>query len=201
MSSPRNADTAHFEGNVGGMIISIPIIGASPIKPVEMEGSVDRTHSGETAATASLEDSEEELLQHVEATVGKRLSAVFDGEAQNDPFLNRLSALSQCRSNSINGSSSEKFYIGSVDDDDDSDATSRESGLDAEVATHRELVEAVERLNEYLKQTELELSDEKRKRRLREKNLIKLAKELGARGKIIEDQLETINEVRSSFFP
>lgn len=211
MSSPKKKDmedagqaAAPFEGNIDGMVIRFPNIGAIPIiKPVEKEGSIDRTQSGETAGTASLQDSEEELLQQVEATIGKHLSAVFDGDARNDSFLNRLSALSQSRKSSINGSL-EKYLIGGLDDDDDDDdiddVVSRVSGLDAGFATHRELIDAVERLNEYLKQTELELSDEKRKRRLREKNLIKLAKELGTRGKIIERQLETMSEVRLSFF-
>jgi hypothetical protein len=190
---------APFVGNVGGMIISIPSIGASatPIKPVEKQGSFDHTQSDETAGTASLEDSEEELLQQVKATIGKRLSAVFEWDARNDLFLNRLSALSQSTNNSPNGLSYEKLCIG---DDDDFDVVSKASGLDPDLATHQELIEAVEELNEYLKETEHELTSEKRKRRLRENNLIKLAEELGIRGKIVDGQHETMSKVRSTFF-
>ena len=195
-----------FVGTIGGMVISIPSIGAiSPIKSVKQQGSFDCTQSGETAGTASLEDSEVELLQQVEATIGKRLSAAFERDDRKDSFLNRLSALSQSRknatnegNNTMNEVSFEQYYIGDLDDD--FDVVSRASGLDAEAATHQELIEAVESLNEFLKQTELELTDEKKKRRDREKNLIKLAKELGTRGEIIESQQETMSEVRLSLF-
>jgi hypothetical protein len=193
---------APFVGNIGGMVISIPSIEASPIKPVEQQGSIDCTQSGETAGTtASLADSERELLQQVKATIGKRRSGVVERDARNDSFLNRLSALSESRNNTNNQQVSyEKFYIGNLDDDDDFDVVSRASGMDATAATHRELIEAVERLDVFLKQTELELTNEKKKRRDREINLIKLAKELGTRGKIIESQHEAMRKVSSSIF-
>ena len=202
-----------FVGTIGGMMISIPRSGAiSPIHSVKQQGSIDCTLSGDTAGTASLEDSEVELLQQVEATIGKRLSAAFERDARNDSFLNRLSALSQSRinatnegnnatnegNNAMNEVSYEKLFIGDIADD--LDVVSRASGMDSEAATHRELIEGVERLDEFLKQTELKLTHEKKKRREREKNLIKLAKELGTRGEIIESQQETMSEVSSSLF-
>ena len=194
-----------FVGTIGGMMISIPRSGAiSPFQSVKQQGSIDCTLSGETAGTASLEDSEVELLQQVEATIGKRLSAAFERDARNDSFLNRLSVLSQSRINATRGNNAtnevsfEKLYIGDIADD--LDVVSRSSGMDSEAATHRELIEGVERLDEFLKQTELKLTHEKKKRREREKNLIKLAKELGTRGEIIESQHETMSEVRPSFF-
>ena len=79
------------------MTISIP----ANIESDPMNGSVERPASLVETSTES-EDSEEELLQQVEATIEKRrLSGVFrDSDLARDSFVNRLAALA-----SVGGSS------------------------------------------------------------------------------------------------
>ena len=63
----------------------------------------------------------------------------------------------------------------------------------------QELLSKIARLTDQLKDTEKQLSVEKEKRKKKEKNLVKLAKELKKRNQKRENDLERIEEVRRCF--
>ena len=162
--------------------------------------------STQTPAVLVAEE-EEALLRKVEDTLQKHQhhiissgSSVFsETDVQRDSFIARLAQLTRKARNSssasnasIGASTLERHYMSETDDD-----TTVASRLNFQPhdATHKDLIDALERMNELLKVTELDLSGEKKKRKTREKNMIKLAKELGTRGKIMEQQINKINEV------
>jgi hypothetical protein len=175
--------------------------------------SIDRTASTETVTTAtptdndSLDEHEMQLLLKIEAAIGRRMSSInnnnsFYGDASvggrggsimQDSFIRRLSLVSMgSASGSISGSVAKL-----------STAESATSSLDGKVDAEKtpgELMAAMDRLREKLQDTQVQLSTEKARRRTREKNLVKLAKELGKNRSKFEEQAETIEEVRCIVF-
>jgi hypothetical protein len=163
------------------------------------------TSTAATSPTTVPESEEEFLLRKVEDTLQKHVvgsgSSVFsEQDIQRDSFIARLASLARkarssnasIQSASVGASTLERYYMS--EDDDTLEVASR-IGIQPHDATHKDLIEALERMNEFLKVTEIELGEEKKKRKTREKNMIKLAKELGTRGKIMQQQIDKINDV------
>jgi hypothetical protein len=177
--------------------------------------SIDRSASTETVTTAtsptdndSLDEHEMQLLLKIEAAIRRRMSSMnnnnnnnsFSGDAASfggrggsilqDSFIRRLSLVSM---GSANGSLSGSMAKWSTAE---SATSSLDNGkIDLE-KTPGELIAVMDRLREKLQDTQVQLSTEKARRRTREKNLVKLAKELGKNRSKFEEQAETIEEVR-----
>ena len=157
-----------------------------------------------TAATDEDEDCQfyetETFVRVKEGTSKKNSANTLDGSSLHDSFVDHLNVSftsSVCGSSTgTNESSYQKFYIGTVSEDtEEGSVQSHMSDLGTDDFSHGELMDAVQRLYKQLRQTEDALAAERKRRRSREKNLIKLAKELGKRKNSSTKLLQKIAEV------
>jgi predicted RNA-binding protein with PIN domain len=186
----------------------------STIQSPESKGSRSTTQkvsvSPQESTTAATDEDEscefygsETFVRVKEGTSSSnRNSAIsLDGSSLHDSFLDHLnvsytSSIAGSASTGTNESSYHKFYIGTVSEEtEDCSIQSHISDLGTDELSHGELMDAVQRLYKQLKQAEDSLSSERKKRRSREKNLIKLAKELGKRKNASNKLLDKIAEV------
>jgi hypothetical protein len=170
--------------------ISIPTV----IK--EHDESVAQTASMDTG---SLDDEERALLTKVEDAVAARRStqgSCGSSEHGRNDFLNRLSNLSM-DSGSVPDSnpSSQRFYIGTVNEEEACSVQSKVSRLEADDLSHNQLLRVVQRLYSHLKKSDEALSRERKRRNSRESSLIKLAKEMSKRKTTINRQMKMLGEV------
>lgn len=174
--------------------IAMPKVSTSPL-----ESSTTETDEDEDESSCG-----EDRKTRVKVKNGlptRSSGASLDGSGIHDSFVERLSA---SYSWSIGGSSTgtsdssyPKFYIGTVSEESEEySILSHVSDLGADDMSHSELLDVVKRLYKELKKADEALSAERKRRHSREKNLIKLAKELGRRKNVSTKQLNKNDEVR-----
>jgi hypothetical protein len=108
-------------------------------------------------------------------------------------FMRRLSHMSMGSSGPHSNNSSQRFYIGTVEEE--GSIQSKVSRLETDEMSYGELMGVVQRLYEHLKQFDAALATEKSRRASREKSLRMLAKELPKRKDTICRQMGQIEEV------
>lgn len=185
-------------------MISIPTLVPSP-QDSPRESS---TAASSTEEERSFEEEEKEVAvklndgspkqQQKRRSINSTCMASLDGSAMNDSFMVRMAASSSSIGGSsagISESSSQRFYIGTVNEGEEGSIQSHVSDLGADDLSHGELMDVVYRLYKQLKKADESLSAEKKRRHSREKNLIKLAKELGKRKEMTNVQSAKIEEV------
>ena len=168
----------------------------------KVSGSPQESSTATTDEDESCEFHETETFVRVkEGPSSKRNSTIsLDGSSVHDSFVEQLNV---SFTSSIGGSSTgttdssyHKFFIGTVSEEtEECSVQSHVSDLGTDDFSHGELRDAVQRLYKQLKQTEDALASERKSRRSREKNLIKLAKELGKRKNSSNKLLDKIAEV------
>lgn len=167
------------------------------------------TAASSTEEERSFEEEEKEVAvklndgspkqQQKRRSINSTCMASLDGSAMNDSFMVRMAASSSSIGGSsagISESSSQRFYIGTVNEGEEGSIQSHVSDLGADDLSHGELMDVVYRLYKQLKKADESLSAEKKRRHSREKNLIKLAKELGKRKEMTNVQSAKIEEMR-----
>jgi hypothetical protein len=220
MSSYPNAeDTKRIEEEVMAEIraaldlpptsmISIPKLVTSP-QESPREGSAAASSEDEEKSCGFDHEEEKQVpvkLKDGSSPIKRNCVASLDGSAldgsstMNDSFMMRMASSSSIGGSSagISESSSQRFYIGTVDEEEAGSVQSHVSNLGTDDMSQGELMEVVHRLYKQLKKTDITLSEEKKRRRSREKNLIKLARELGKRKEMTNMQMAKIEEVSCS---
>lgn len=180
----------------------------SPTSMVSMQKVSVSPQESTTAATEDDESCEfyetETFVKVNDGRLMKRNSTIsLDGSSLHDSFLENLNV---SYTSSIGGSSTgtnessyHKFFIGTVSEEtEECSVQSHVSDLGTEDLSHGELMDAVQRLYKQLKQAEDALTVERNKRRSREKNLLKLAKELGKRKNSSNKLLDKIAEMHDT---
>jgi hypothetical protein len=152
------------------------------------DSSVDKTASTEVD---SLDGPDQVTFTEVEEAVATR--GLDPGAYHKDSFMRRLSHMSMGSLGPNSNHSSQRFYIGTVEEE--GSIQSKVSRLEADEMSYGELMGVVQRLYEHLKQSDDALATEKSRRASREKSLIKLAKELTKRKDTICKQMGQIEEV------
>ena len=171
-------------------IISIPKVVRSP-----RDSSTLGTEEG------SMEEEEKEMFVKVKDAPPHRRtsSASLEDSVLNDSFMLRMTSSMSSIGGSSTGlseSSSQRFYIGTVKEEGEEGSIQSHVSFGADDMSHDELMDVVHRLYGELKKADETLAREKKRRHSREKNLLKLAKELGTRKDATDKLLSKIGEVR-----
>jgi hypothetical protein len=154
--------------------------GNTPPKTISIRRSSSSTDHSSSGNTASMGSDSLELFTRADETNSE---AIPENSALNDSFYRKIE--------------SDKFYIDTVDEEEEESFPSRAGGSQLEMELSREqLMDLVEKLYLNIKDASTALRKEKSRRCSREKTIVKLAKELSSQTGTIHRQKGKIDEVR-----